>query len=33
MGLDYVETEINMWSIDFSNKLSPSVQDHVYPFI
>lgn len=28
MGSDYVETEINMWSIDFFNKLSPSVHEH-----
>ena len=27
IGLDYVETEISMWNIDF-NKLSPSVHEH-----
>lgn len=32
MGLHYIETEINLWSIDFFNKLSPSVHEHGISF-
>lgn len=32
MGLDYIKTEINLYTIDFFNKSSPSVHKHCISF-